>query len=93
MSDGEESGRLEAPNPNLDTNAGSERHFEHPNVDRFKMNKSRAKAAFTRHKNVLVQQMEEPDIRLISSAIKATNTKLDNALETAMNSIHELSDY
>ena len=42
---------------------------------------------------MLVQHLEEPDSRLISSAIKATNIKLDDALETAMNSIHELYDY
>ena len=93
MSDEEESGRLEAPSPNPDTNARAERHLEFPDVNRLKMNKSRAKATFTRHKNVLVQHLEEPDSRLFSSAIKATNIKLDDALETAMNSIHELYDY
>ena len=83
---------MEEPNPDLDENTNSERHYSY-NIDRLKMTKSRAKAAFTRHKNVINQYLEEPDMASITAAIKATNSKLDSALDTAMNSKHDLSDY
>ena len=89
MSEGDESGRFE---PQFDRNLGLDR-----NIDKLKMNKSRAKATFTRHKNVLLQHLdpslEDTDPRTVISMIKSTNNKLDLALETAMNSFQELSEY
>ena len=89
MSEGDESGRFK---PQFDRNLGSDR-----NIDTLKMNKSRAKATFTRHKNVLLQHLdpslEDTDPRTVISMIKSTNNKLDLALETAMNSFQELSEY
>ena len=83
---------MEEPNPDSDETTSSERHYS-PNVDRLKMTKSMAKAAFTRHKNIIIQYLEEPDMASITSSIKETNSKLDFALDTAMNSIHDLSYY
>ena len=89
MIEGDESGRFE---PQFDRNLGSDR-----NIDKLKMNKSRAKATFTRHKNVLLQHLdpslEDTDPRTVIFMIKSTNNKLDLALETAMNSFQELSEY
>lgn len=79
MSDGEEGDRLDEPNPEMD-------------LARLKLNKSRAKATFTRHKNAIIHFLEDP-VETTSSSIKATNIKLDDALDGAMNSFYELSEY
>ena len=77
------------PNQISDMNPSSAREI--PQLEQLKMNKSSAKAVFTRYKNQLLQSLDDPETRDSHSVIRSVNCMLDSALEKAMDSIHELS--